>query len=118
MRSFLQGFRFAWNGLRQAFVEERNLRIQLVVAVVVSVAGFYFHISAAEWCILLLCIGIVLGFELLNSALENLVDLVKPERHPLAGKVKDIGAAAVLIVSLASLVVGVIIFWKYIFDLL
>ncbi|HEY3406155.1 MAG TPA: diacylglycerol kinase family protein [Ohtaekwangia sp.] len=114
MKSFLRSFQYAWNGLRQALREERNLRVQLSVAIAVIVAGFYFRITNAEWCILLICIGLVLGFELLNSALENLVDLVQPERHPLAGKVKDMGAAAVLTVSFASLVAGVIIFWKYI----
>lgn len=113
MKAFSKNFRYAWKGLRQAISEERNLQVQLVAALVVIVAGFYFSVTAGEWCILILCIGMVLGFELLNTALENLVDLVQPERHPLAGKVKDIAAASVLIVSITSLIISLIIFWKH-----
>lgn len=113
MKAFLKSFGYAWNGLREAIRDERNLKVQLAAAAVVIALGFYFHVTATEWCILILCIGIVLGFELLNTALENLVDLVHPERHPLAGKVKDIAAASVLIVSLTSLIISLIIFWKH-----
>ena len=113
MKSFFRSFYYAWNGFRKAATEERNIRVQLVVAILVIAAGFYFRITAGEWCILLLCIALVIGFELLNMALENLTDLIKPEHHPIAGKIKDIGASAVLFVSIASTIIGLIIFWKY-----
>ena len=76
-------------------------------------AGFYLSIAAIEWCILLLCIALVIGLELVNTALENLVDLVTRERNPLAGKVKDIAAGAVLVVSIITVIIGLIIFRKY-----
>lgn len=114
MKAFLQSFGYAWKGLREAIRDERNIKVQLAAAGAVITSGFYFHVTTTEWCILILCIGTVIGFELLNSALENLVDLVHPEQHPVAGKVKDIAAAAVLIVSITSLIISIIIFWKYV----
>src|SRR5688572_10365929 len=115
MKSFLKSFQFAARGLRMAFADERNLRIHTGVALTVIVAGIYFQITTQEWCILILCIGIVFGFELLNSAIENLTDLVSPQYQPLAGKVKDISAGAVLIVSVMALVIGLLIFCKYLY---
>jgi len=113
MKSFLRSFKFACRGLQMAFADEQNLRIHAAATLTVVIAGIYFHVTAFEWCILILCIGIVLGFELMNSAIENLTDLVSPQHQPLAGKVKDISAGAVLIVSAMAVVVGLFIFWKY-----
>jgi diacylglycerol kinase len=113
MRDFLKSFIHAIHGLWSGIADQRNLKFQLGVAVVVIGAGFYLSITAIEWSIILLCIAIVIGLELVNTALENLVDLVTLERKPLAGKIKDIAAGAVLIVSILSVVIGVIIFRKY-----
>ena len=88
--------------------------MQLLIAVVVIYSGFYFKLSDMEWVIILLCMALVIGLELINSAIESLVDLISPERNPLAGKAKDIAAGAVLFVSIISLVVGILIFRKYI----
>ena len=69
----------------------------------------------AIWAgLILLCIGLVLGLEMMNSAIESLVDLVTLERNPLAGRIKDIAAGAVLLVSFISVVIGVIVFRKYV----
>ena len=113
MRDFLKSFIYAIHGLWSGIADQRNLKFQLAVAVVVIGAGFYLSITAIEWAIILLCIAIVIGLELVNTALENLVDLVTLERKPLAGKIKDIAAGAVLIVSILSVIIGVIIFRKY-----
>ena len=113
MRDFLKSFIYAIHGLWSGIADQRNLKFQLGVAVIVVGAGFYLSITAIEWCIILLCIGMVIGLELVNTALENLVDLVTLERKPLAGKIKDIAAGAVLIVSILSVIIGVIIFRKY-----
>ena len=114
MNGFLKSFIYATQGLRAAFKDQRNLKIQLLVALLVINAGFFFRIESWEWCVILICIGLVIGFELMNSAIESLVDLVTRERNPLAGKVKDIAAGAVLVVSISALIVGLIIFRKYI----
>jgi diacylglycerol kinase (ATP) len=112
----LKSFGYAWKGFKVAVMEEPNLKIHLIVTVVVVAMGFYFKITPMEWMILLILIGLVVGFELLNSAIESLTDLVTKERLPLAGKVKDIAASAVLVVCVIALIVGIIIFKKYIFE--
>ncbi len=114
MKNFFKSFIYALKGLWAATADQRNLKVQLVVAVIVVIAGFYFSITGVEWCIILICIALVMGLELVNTAIENLVDLVTIERHPLAGKIKDIAAGAVLAVSVISLIIGLIVFRKYV----
>ena len=113
MKSFLKSFIYAIHGLWSGIADQRNLKFQLAIAVVVIGAGFYLSITAIEWCLIILCIAMVIGLELVNTALENLVDLVTLERKPLAGKIKDIAAGAVLLVSISSVIIGVLIFRKY-----
>ena len=110
----LKSFGYAWKGFKVALKEELNLKIHLASAVIVVAMGFYYQICRMDWMVLLIMIGLVIGFELLNSAIESLTDLVTKERLPLAGKVKDISAAAVLVISVIALVVGITIFAKYI----
>ncbi|MCD9019061.1 diacylglycerol kinase family protein [Parachryseolinea silvisoli] len=113
MNTFLQSVRYALQGLQAAFVG-RNFRLQLGMALLVLAAGFYFSITRLEWCVLLFNIALVLSLEVVNSSLENLVDLVTRERHPLAGKVKDLAAGAVVVASAMAVVMGVIVFWPYV----
>ncbi len=85
--------------------------IQLVAAIAAILSGLFFHITNAEWLILILAIGVVLTMETINSALENLSDYAsKKEMHPTIRKVKDLSAAAVLIMAIAALAIGLIIF--------
>ena len=93
--------------------EQVNLRIQIVIALAVVVLGIYFRITTKEWTILVSVIGLVLGLELMNTSIENLVDLVTEERKPLAGKIKDIAAGAVLIASISALIIGWLVFKPY-----
>lgn len=118
MKRFISSFRYAVNGVWAALRGQSNIKIQLVVGATVVMLGFYFSITPVEWGLLLLSIGLVLSLELMNTAIENLVDLVTPERNLLAGKVKDISAGAVLITSVAAAGVGIIVFGKYIFALI
>jgi diacylglycerol kinase len=110
----LKSFSYAFKGLAVAIREQRNLKIHLAVAVVVIVFAYWVEVTMLEWCVLLIMIGLVLAAELLNTAIENLVDLVTKDHHPLAGKVKDIAAAAVLVISGISVIVGFIIFAPYV----
>lgn len=114
MRNFLRSFVFAMRGLIVAFRHERNLNVQLAVAFITVVAGYYYSITSTEWIAVITLIALVLCLELINSAIENVVNLVTTERNPLAGKIKDIAAGAVLLASIMSVIVGIIIFWKYI----
>jgi len=114
MKYFFKSFVYAVNGIWSGVTDQLNLKVQIGVALMVTGAGFYYRITPMEWCAILLCIGLVLGLEMMNSAIESLVDLVTLERKPLAGRIKDIAAGAVLLVSIVSVIVGVIVFRKYI----
>jgi diacylglycerol kinase len=110
MKKLIRRFGFAFNGWRLFFRTEQNGQIQGVVAIAVVVLGFAFQISPLEWLALLLCIGLVLGLEMLNSAVEKLCDHVHPQRHTQIKWVKDVTAGAVLWAALISAIVGCIIF--------
>jgi diacylglycerol kinase len=110
MKRFINSFKFAAKGFRAALSGQVNLRIHLFAALSVIVAGFAFRVSAIEWCVLLLCMGLVIGLELINTAIEKLVDMVSPEWKEQAGQIKDIAASAVLWSSIVSALIGLIIF--------
>ncbi|MCA6367147.1 MAG: diacylglycerol kinase family protein [Cytophagales bacterium] len=115
MKKLFNSFKFAFQGLWLAGKEQPNLRIHLFVSFLVVSLAFYFDVTKVEWCVLLLCIGLVISLELLNSAIEGIVDLVSPEWQVKAGKIKDIAAAAVLVSVAVSVFVGLLIFSKYFF---
>ena len=104
-------FKYAFWGIETLFRETPNAVIQLVAAIAAILSGLFFHITNAEWLILILSIGGVLTMETINSALENLSDYAsKKEMHPTIRKVKDLSAAAVLIMAIAALAIGLVIF--------
>ncbi len=103
-------FRFAFQGLADLFQTQPNARIHLLAAAVATTAGFYFQISRMEWLLVLFCVVLVISLEAVNTALEYLTDLVSPGIHPLAGKAKDVAAAAVLVAAIGSVIVGGIVF--------
>lgn len=86
------------------------MKIHLFFTMLVILLGFFLQVSKVEWVFLLLSIGGVISLELINSSIENLVDLVTDEFHPLAKKAKDMAAAAVFIFSIVSIIIGLIIF--------
>ncbi len=108
---FKSSLKNALNGLKAAFYEQRNLRIQSVVAVLTISLGIWLKITRMEWAILFVCIGLVMGLELVNSAIEVLLDKIHPERDEAIGKAKDIAAAAVLLASVCSAIAGFWIFY-------
>lgn len=109
VRKFLRSFRYAMEGLVTA-VHEQNFRFHLVSAIIVIMAGFVTGLSIVEWCIIILIIALVIGTELINTAIERAVDLASPEIHPLAKQAKDVAAGAVLVFALASGIIGLLIF--------
>lgn len=94
---------------------ESSIKIQMGIALLMTVAGFYFEISAVEWMLQIFAIGLVLGIEGVNTAIEKLSDYVQPEQHEKIGFIKDISAGAVMWVSLAASIVGLIIYLPKIF---
>lgn len=113
MNAFFRSFRYALNGIRASWLEQRNLKVQTTVALLTIGAGFYFGIAVLEWCMVLFAIGLVICLEMVNSAIESLVDLVTRERSRLAGKVKDVAAGAVLLASIIAVIIGVLVFRPY-----
>ena len=115
LKKRLLSFKYALEGIRALFQSEPNARIHLIISILVIAAGFYFQLSKYEWVIILLTIAMVIVAEAFNTALEKLTDLASPDIHPLAKKVKDIAAGAVLISVIIAVIIGGIIFWGRIF---
>lgn len=110
MKKRIRSFGYAGHGIRQVFGSEPNMKIHVLISMLVIICGFVFSISITEWMFCLLCIGLVFGMEMMNTAIENVVDLASPNIHPLAKKAKDIAAGAVLICAIISAIIGLLIF--------
>jgi len=113
----LKSYSYAVRGLFKTFREEQNLKIQIIASLVVLILGIYFSISRIEWAILTLVICLVLTAEITNSAIERITDVLKPRINTYVKEIKDIMAAAVLLSSIAAIIVGVIIFFPYLYKM-
>lgn len=109
-RRLTSSFGYALEGVVEAFKNEPNFKIHLVIGVLATILGVYLKISSTEWTIVTLTIGGVLTLELINTAIEAIVDIVSPKFSKLAKVAKDVSAAAVLISAIAASIVGFIIF--------
>jgi diacylglycerol kinase len=110
LKKRIDSFRYAFQGIATLLREEPNAVVHLLISVIALALGFLLKISAGEWLAVVLCIGLVLSMEAMNTAIENLADFASKEKHPLIKKAKDLAAAAVFTCAAASLVVGIIIF--------
>jgi len=108
--NIISSFIYAFEGIMQAGQSERNFRFHSFSAVIVIIVGIFSHLSTIEWILIILCIAGMLSLELINSALEKVVDLASPEIHDLAKQAKDMSAAAVLVFAGASAIIGILIF--------
>jgi diacylglycerol kinase (ATP) len=115
-RQRIGSFGYAFRGLRYLLATQHNARMHLVATILVIAAAFYFGLAAAEWILLLIVVGMVWAAEAINTALELLIDLVSPQKHPLAGRAKDVAAAAVLITAIIAALVGVILFAPHVIN--
>ncbi|WP_240510198.1 diacylglycerol kinase family protein [Virgibacillus profundi] len=111
------GFSFAWNGIKTAVKTERNFKSHILAAIFVCISGLFFQLSKIEWVVILLVIGLVLVTELINTAIEKMIDYLKPDIHPSAKAIKDIAAGAVLIAAITAVLIGLIIFIPKIYTL-
>ncbi len=112
-RSFLNAFSGLWFNLRN----EPNFLVQLIIAMVVVIAGIILSLNRSEWILIALSIGAVLAAEAMNTAVEKICDRFTEEEDPIVKRIKDSAAAAVLIISFTAAIVGVLIFWPYVFGL-
>jgi diacylglycerol kinase len=110
LRKRIESFGYAFKGIATLFTTQINARIHAVVLTFVVLAGFYFKIERTEWLVITLVAALVLSAEAMNTAVEFVVDLVSPDYHPLAGKAKDVAAAAVLLAAFGAIIVGLIVF--------
>ena len=115
-RRRMLSFKYAIAGLRYFFRSQVHARIHLGAALVVVLLGGWLQVDRTEWLLLTLCTGSVLVAEALNTALEELTNLVSPDHHELAGRTKDVAAGAVLLAALIALVVGAGIFLPKLID--
>lgn len=118
LKSRLESFRFALNGLLLLLKNEHNSRIHLLAAIIAIVMGIIMKIDHYEWSLLIIVIGAVFLTELLNSSIESLADLIDPEWNELIMRAKDYSAAAVLISAIVAIVVGGLIFIPKFLDLI
>lgn len=110
IKARIKSFRYAFKGITYVFANEHNMWIHLLATVCVMCAGFYFHLNITEWLFISLAIGLVIAAELVNSAIEKVVDFISPNFNEQAGLIKDIAAGAVLVCAIAAAIIGLIIF--------
>lgn len=113
--SFRRSFLFAFQGFRSALMQERNFKVMLAGGVLAIVGGIVCRLDLVSWAIILVCIAAVLASELLNTAIETVVDLVSPEFHPLAGRAKDVAAAATWVTSVLVALAGICVYTNALF---
>lgn len=105
MTGLLRSFGFAWSGVARAWREQRNFRVEVVIAALAWMLCWW---TGASFVPVAILTAVVLGLELVNSSLEALIDLLSPSHHKQAGAAKDMAAGAVLVAAAVSLVVGVV----------
>ena len=108
--SQLESFAVAFKGIGRAFKTEVHMRVHLVFAIAALLACWLLHVEAWGWCVVIVCIGMVIAAEVLNTAFEALCDKVSPEFHPLIKVAKDAAAGAVLVLAIASVIAGLIVY--------
>jgi len=111
----LKSIRYACKGGLLLLKTESSIKIQFIIAILITAAGFYFHISTTEWIVQILAIGIVMSIEALNTAIEALADFIHPEYHSKIGFIKDVAAGAVFIAAISATTIGLIIYFPKIF---
>jgi len=113
---FARSIRHAMHGLKHAFISENNFRIHSIIAVIVLIATVILKLSRAETVTIVLVITSVLVLELVNTIVERFADLLEPRIHPYVHVIKDMMAASVVLAAGGAVVVGILIFWPYIFS--
>ena len=115
MKKFILAFKFAFSGLFNAIKKERNMKIHLLAVVVVLIMGYLYKISNVEWMICIVLFGLVISAELINTGIEQTVNLVTEEKNPIAKYAKDVSAGAVLVNAIVSVIIAGIIWIPKIF---
>jgi diacylglycerol kinase (ATP) len=118
LKKRLRSFSYAFSGIRNLLLYEHNFRIHVVVAILTAVLGIVLHLSLWQWAVIAIAIFMVLIAEIINSAIENLADVVSPEYSEAIKRIKDYCAAAVLLASILAVIAGLLVFLPEIIRLL
>lgn len=116
LRKRIAAFSYSFKGLAELLTNHPHIHVHAMASVVVVGLGWWLEVDRMEWAVLALCIGCVWTAEAFNSSIELLTDLVSPDYHPLAGKVKDVASAAVLLICIAAAIVGALIFVPHVWQ--
>ena len=115
---FLKSFSYSIEGLKYAYKYEQSMMIHVMATILVIIANIFFQVTRIEWLITIIAIGMVLSAELINTAIEAVVDLVTLEIHPLAKIAKDCGSAATFVLAIMAAIIGCVIYIPYIIGVL
>ena len=110
MRHIVKSFKFAADGIKEAFQSEKNMKVHSLLMVLAIALGIVLKLSSVEWAILTITIGLVLISEFINTSLEQIVDLVSPEKQEKAKIAKDVAAAGVLVSAIVEVLIGALLF--------
>ncbi|MFP4456869.1 MAG: diacylglycerol kinase family protein [Clostridia bacterium] len=116
MSNIIRSFKNAIRGLFIAYKEERNLKIHFMISILVLLFAIFFNISNLELTLLLLVIMVVIAMEMLNTALERILDIISPKYNNNVGKIKDVAAGSVLVCAFIAAIIGILIFTPYVYE--
>lgn len=108
---------FAFKGAFLLIRTESSIQVQFTLAILITIAGFYFDISSTEWILQTFAIGLVMSVEGLNTGIEKIADFIHPDHHSKIGFIKDIAAGAVFMAATAGIITGLIIYLPKIFNI-
>lgn len=117
-KNFISALKNSFNGIKYVFTTQRNLKIQVVISIIVILASLFFKISFIEWAVVILIICMVFFAELVNTVVETIVDMITIEYNESAKIAKDISSGAVTLVSITSVIIGLLIFLPSILEII
>ena len=117
-KKLIKSFKYAWEGIKSSIKSEQNMKVHILIMELVVLLGLVLNINYYEWLIVLICFMVVISGELFNTAIENVVNLLSPNKNEVAKLSKDIAAGAVLVGAFFSAIIGLMIFLPKIFYLL
>ena len=112
-RSLIQ----AWRGMLHTWRTQGHMKFHSVAGICVLCFAWWWGVTTFEWLILIVAIGCVISAEIMNTAIEIVVDMVQPDFHPLAGMAKDVAAGAVLVATIQAIAIGMIVFFPHLLRL-
>lgn len=116
-KKLINSFKFAFKGIGSSIKSERNMKIHFTMMILVVLAGIILNLSMWEWITCFILFGLVISLEMVNTAIEIVVDLVSPTFNDRAGRAKDIAAGAVLVNAIVAFIIGLLIFLPKVLDL-